>query len=492
MTAISQTPILIFLFPFLGMLFLPFLGKNKKLTFAAVMFLMSAAVFFSISGVMQTGAGAIMIYKMGGWQPPFGIEWRMDGFSALMAILITGVSLTVIFATRSSVNREIKSSGPVYYMTALLHIAALIGMILTHDLFNLFVFIEVSSLTAYALIATGDDAKGGIASLRYLFIGTIAASFYLLGVGYLYSATGTLNMSDLAARLPVVLESRSVYLGFFLIFMGLAIKMGLFPFHSWLPDSYTYASDSATALIAPLMTKTAIYGFIRIFVIVLTPEILQSFGILKITGGLAAVAMIAGALMAFSQINFKRMLAYSSISHIGLIILGVSLGHPVALAGAIFHLVNHSVMKMGLFLISAAAFERHGVREIMDFGKLRGRMPFTMAAFFMIALSMTGIPPFGGFFSKWYILTGAVQSGNLIFAALIIFSSLLTALYFFKVIEQAFFQKAKKAETIVIEEASFPLVFSAGLSAVSLLVLGIFASPIFNWIMKAVLPGAGN
>ncbi|HXV28369.1 MAG TPA: proton-conducting transporter membrane subunit, partial [bacterium] len=304
----------------------------------------------------------------------------------------------------------------------------------------------------------------------------------------LYTATGTLNMTDLAARLSESVSSRTVITGILFIFLGLAIKMGLFPFHGWLPDAYTYASDSATALIAPLMTKTAIYAFVRIFIIVLGYPLIHQLGVPKLLMALGAIAVMAGSIMAFIQPQFKRMLAYSSISHIGLIVLALGMNHPAAFVGAILHILNHAVMKASLFLTAAAAYERRAVRDILDFGKLRGFMPLTLAGFAVAALSMAGVPPFCGFFSKWYILVGAVQSGHPVMAGVIVFSSLLTALYFFKVIEKAFFQKGDGPKP-VIAEAPVPLLLSGVFLSALILILGLVSPLLFSWGMRALVAG---
>jgi len=483
---VQSIPLYIFLSPFISAIFIPFFYKKKYAAhFIAALGLVGSA-YFSLQGLANVQNGEIIHHFLGGWTPPFGIEWRMDAFSAVMTSMVSILALVVIMATRPTVESEIHHSRLSYYVIVLLHVAALMGMILTRDLFNLFVFLEVSSLTGYALIATGDSQRGNVSSLRYLFIGTIGASFYLLGVGYLYAATGTLNMGDLAARLPEVAASRTVLIGIILILIGLLIKIGLFPFHGWLPDAYTYASNSASALIAPLMTKVSIYAFVRIFFGVFGFFALRELHLSTILIALASIAVIAGAVMAFVQTQFKRMLAYSSISHIGLILLGFALDNPTAFMGSVLHILNHALMKAILFIIAAAAFDQYGVKDIYDFSRFRGKMPYTLAAFSVAALSMIGVPPLCGFFSKWYIVVGAFEAGQFWVAGLILFSSLLTALYFFRVIEQAFFQQHSPARKQ--EEAKPPMVVSAVLLSVTLFVMGWFAPSIFRWGITYLYP----
>lgn len=478
--------VLIFFIPFFTALLIPLFRGQRLIVQTITSIALLGSLISSLYVFTLVKDGQAIHYPMGGWMAPFGIEWRVDSLTALMAILVSAVSLLIILATGATVDKEIGKVRLPYYTVVLLNISGLMGIILTNDFFNLFVFLEVSSLTGYALIASGGHLRGTVSSFRYLLIGTIGASFYLLGVGYLYAATGSLNMTDVAARVQDIISSRTVFLGILFLLIGLAIKMGLFPFHGWLPDAYTYASDSATSLIAPLMTKVMIYSFIRIFFIVLGADFIAKFGILKILITVGSLAVVSGSIMAFMQKDFKRMLAYSSISHIGLIALGLGLNQPIAFVGVILHIINHACMKAALFLTAASASYQHNVRNIVDFVKLRGRMPFTLAVFAMAALSMIGIPPFCGFFSKWYILIGSFEAGHPWIAALIVGSSLLTALYFFKVIEDGFFHHTSSHPQI--SEGPLALVFSSGLFAVSLLVLGYFAPQIFSWGLHTLPP----
>ncbi len=487
----QQIPILIFLIPFVTCLIIPLFWNNRLISQALAAVAVLMAALYSLFGLLQVRDGSYINYHLSGWIPPFGIEWHLDSLSALMALLVNLVAFVVLVSTGQTVDKDIGKDPrrTAYYMVVLLHISGLLGMILTHDFFNLFVFLEVASLTAYALIGSGHQLKSTVSSFRYLLIGTIGASFYLLGVGYLYVATGTLNMTDLTMRLPEVMASRTVFLGALLMLLGLAIKMGLFPFHGWLPDAYTYAPDSATAFIAPIMTKVAIYTAIRIFYLVLGAPFLQYFGLSQILLILGTFAVIAGSVMAFVQKEFKRMLAYSSVSHIGLIILALGLNHPAAFMGAVLHVIHHAVMKTILFLIAASAYYKHGVHNIFDFAKLREKMPFTMAAFAVTALSMIGVPPMCGFFSKWYILVGSLQSGYPGVAVVVVGASLLTALYFFRVIEQAFYHKTPAPEAAVAE-GPIPAVVASGLLSLVLLILGFYAPSIFAWGMRIMAPGS--
>lgn len=480
-----QIPILIFLPPFFAAITMPFFSKNKSWLRGIALMAVGLSIAASIYGITAVVRSGPIDYYMGGWIPPYGIQWRLDFLSACMALLISSIAWIVLFAAGPAVEKRISRSLMPYYVITMLHVMSLLGIVLTHDLFNLFVFLEVSSLTAYALIASGDQYRGNVASLKYLMIGTMGASFYLLGVGYLYAATGTLNMTDVAEKLPALIQSRSVLTGIILIAIGIFIKMGLFPFHGWLPDAYTYASDPATALIAPLMTKTAIYMFMRIFYHVLDASFLKTFALDHVLLVFGSTALIMGSLYAFFQTDFKKMLAFSSISQIGLIVLALGLQNSTAYTGAFMHMIHHALMKASLFTIAASAAYTHGIRDIFSFDGLKYRMPYTLAAFVIAALSMTGAPPLCGFFSKWYIVAGAIEEGAYGFAGLIIASSLLTALYFFKVIERAFFQKS---EPKPLAEAPWTFGWGQATLSIAIIGMGLIGPKIYGWGMLYLLP----
>jgi len=486
----AQLPALLFLVPFGGTLLVPFAARVKaslpRLTACASMLAASALSLFAL---WHLRGGETLSYKLGGWAPPVGIEWHLDSLSALMILLVSAVAFGVLFSTSRLSDEQAGRARVSYYTAVMLVLSGLIGMLLTHDLFNLFVFLEVSSLASYALIAAGPSARGKYASLKYLLLGSLGASFYLLGVGYLYAKTGTLNMTDMAVRLDLLGTDRNVTLGVLFIFLGLSIKMGLFPFHGWLPDAYTYASNPVTALLAPVMTKVAIYAMIRIALAVFGIDLSVSFHLFFFLKMLGIAAILGGSLLAFVQTDLKKMLAYSSISHIGLIALGISLHSRMALSGVVLHIVSHALMKACLFLIVCGLADRHGITTVSELSRMRGRMPWTGAFLILAALSMTGVPPLAGFFSTWYILNAAMINGQWLTAGAIAGASLLTALYFFRVIEQACFGKTETAP--VDEEVPGPLLAVTGTLAVSLIAIGLAAPFLYRWISETFFPGLG-
>ncbi len=468
----KQFPVLLFLIPFLSAFLLPFVSWiHRSFIWPFILAILGTTTVLACQALYQVFLNGDTYYAMGGWAQPMGIEWCLDLTGAVMVTLIALVAFVVLF-TKGPGSRtgEQKNISLLQYILSLLLISGLIGQLLTRDLFNLYVFLEVTSLSAYGLVSSGNK-KSIWTGYRYLLIGTIGASFYLLGVGYLYAATGSLNMADIAGRIPSVGNPPLILTAFVLIFCGLAIKMGLFPFHSWLPDAYTYAPDWVSSLIAPVMTKVAIFVFIHILCFIFTLSFVNQYlPLFHIMCIISSIAIIFGSVNALLHTDFKRILAYSSISHIGLIVLGIGINNSTALSGSMMHIVNHAIMKATLFLVASFAFTYYGIRNISDLYQLRNSPLYIRIAFTLSALSMVGIPPMCGFFSKWYIVLGAIKAGYHIYAVIIVVGSLLTALYFFRIFEQIFLGKKPLQEATV---KYLPFNFSLSFFALSLILVGI-------------------
>ncbi len=396
-----------------------------------VCLLSSAAIFNS---VLTRGP---IHYWLGGWQPPWGIEYHIDLLNALMLCLVTFLGLVATIYAQKTVEKELPAKVPLFWSLFLLLITGLLGIIITGDLFNLFVLLEVASLTSYALVAVG-RGKAPIASFRYLIIGTVGASFYLLGVGYLYISTGSLNMADLRELLPPLYASRVVKAAFVFIFIGFAIKIALFPLHAWQPDAYTYAPSAVSVIISTAVAKTFCYALIRIIFSVFTVEFVNAFlPLFEIICWLAAISIITGSIIAIGQNNLKRMLAYSSIANVGYIVLAIGLAPSTSLGltPAIMHLINHALIKGAMFMAACAFIYQYDLWDIRNFTGLGRKMPYSCLALILSALAMIGLPPGAGFVSKWYLLLAALDAGKYLFVAVIFISTLLMIVYFWRVIE---------------------------------------------------------
>ena len=485
----SQLPVIIPV-SLLLFAFLTFLAGTirKSLAFPFALTGISVSLAASVLGLIQVLLHGSQHYYLGGWVPPLGIEYVLDHLSGFMAVLITFIAFLSMVYSRQVFLKETPDKIVPLYSLLLLLMAGLTGIVVTGDLFNVYVFLEIASLAAYAVMAIGND-KAPVAVFRYIIIGTLGACFYLLGVGFLYFATGSLNMADVASLLPGLYGSRLIVVAAVFIVMGMALKMALFPFHIWLPDVYTYAPSGVITFVAPLMTKVGAYVLIRMLVSVFLPNFLmEGFPIMTVLGWLAAVAIVLGSIMAIAQKDLRRMLAYSSVAQIGYVALGIGLGNPLGLIGAMLHILNHAFMKGCLFQVAGAIRYRTGFWQISNLAGLGRKMPWTFAAFTIAAISMVGIPPAAGFFSKWYLVLGSIDANNWVFAGVILLSSLLNAVYFFRILEKAYTAPPNDGEAAVA--ASDP---PAGMAvpmvvmAVGIIVLGIINAIIITNILQPIV-----
>lgn len=442
-------------------------------------------------GLAEVVDGGTMTYRLGGWRPPIGIELVLDPLSAFFSAVIATVALVVMVGARAMVVEELPRKEVPFFVAALLMLAGFQGMVVTGDLFNLFVFMEIAALASYSLVAVGEPASP-LASFRYLIVGATGASLYLLGLWFIYNLTGSLNMADVAAILPGSWDNPALAIGLGLMIVGIGVKMALFPFHGWLPDAYTQAPSATTALMAPLGTKVGAYALIRLLVFVFGgPLVADELPVADVVMWLSAIGIIYGSILAIAQRELKRMLAYSSVAQVGYIGLGIGLANPVALIGAVLHVVNHAVMKGALFLVAGIMRARLGHTDIgrIDATVTR-RLPWTMAVFTVGALSMIGIPPTAGFFSKWYLASGAVDRGLWIMVVVIMVSSLLNAVYFFRVLERAYLRPTddESVEAVVRDEARPAMLVPALVLAVGILALGVFNAVLVNRVIDLIPP----
>lgn len=456
MNLAENLPVLVIIIPLISAIVIPLLGRINK---SAGWYIAISATFLSflisislLNTVMESGR---ISYWLGGWEPPWGIEYVVDYLSGFVLVIVSFIAFVVSVYAKRSVEMEIEGSKILpFYSIYMLLVTGFMGIIITGDIFNLYVFIEISALSGYALVAVGKKRAALIASYNYLVLGTIGATFILLGIGYLYMATGTLNMADLRERLPMLYNSKVVLTAFAFFTVGLSLKLALFPLHIWLPDVYTHAPSVVSTIMAATSAKVGAYVLLRIMFTVFTVEFyLQAVPVTKILLFLSAMAIIAGSVLAIAQTNIKRMLAYSSVGQIGYIVLGAALANQLAMTGSLIHLLNHALMKGTLFLVVGAVVYKTGIEDISGLKGMGKKMPFTMAAFTVGALSMIGIPLTVGFVSKWYLALGALKAGMWFFVPIILLSSLLTAVYFLRIIEGIYF-KDIECETVNMEYAA--------------------------------------
>lgn len=394
----------------------------------------------------------VISYELGGWQPPWGIEYRIDAVNAFVALIVSGIAaITLPYALLSAEKEIPRHQLSLFYSAFLLCFAGLLGITQTGDIFNVFVFLEISSLSSYALISLGQKRQALTSAYQYLIMGTLGATFFLIGVGLIYSQTGTLNMMDLAARLPEISASKTVHTGFAFIMIGFALKLALFPLHLWLPNAYTYAPTVITVFLAATATKVAVYVMLRVLFTVFPDGFVSTTptGDLFVLAGLAGI--VSASVYAIYQVNIKRLLAYSSVAQIGYMALGIGFASTTGVMATMIHLFNHALMKGALFMAIGAIIYRIGACRMDNIHGLGRQMPWTFAAIVIGGLSLIGVPGTAGFISKWYLVLAALEQQAWISVAVILIGSLLAVVYIGKLIEALYFKPATESNMTVKE-----------------------------------------
>ena len=430
-------------------------------TFAMALMLFMRVVF-SDSSDPGSLVATVITYQLGGWVAPWGIEYRIDTLSVFVLLIVSGIGAVVLSYAPLSISREIhRDQHYLFCAVYLLCMTGLLGITITGDLFNLFVFLEISALSSYALISLGakQSRKALTAAFQYLVMGTIGATFILIGIGLMYQMTGTLNMADMAVRLDPDSGPRTVLVAFAFLTVGISLKMALFPLHAWLPGAYAFAPSVVTAFLAATATKVSVYILLRFIFTIFKPAF--AFELLPLDTGLMVLSLVGifvASTVAIFQTNIKRMLAFSSVAQIGYMVLGISfatgLKDPGALAGltaCIVHVFNHALIKGGLFLAMGCISLRLGSVDIDDMRGIGRRMPVTMCAWVLGGLGLVGVPITAGFISKWYLISAALEKGWWPVAVLVLVSSLLAFVYVWRVVEVAYFQSPPERHSGVTE-----------------------------------------
>ena len=412
----------------------------------------SGVVFYIACNLLiHLQEGGDISYALGGWPAPWGIEYRVDLLNALVLIVVSGISTVTLVYGRDSLEREVEHSRIYLLYTAwLLCLTGLLGMTVTADAFNVFVFLEISSLSTYLLVALCQDKRSLIAAFQYLVMGTIGASFLLIGIGLMYQMTGTLNMADLSTRLPSAAENRTVVVAIGFTLLGIAIKAAVFPVHLWLPKVYVFAPSAVSAFLAGTATKVSVYLLIRFsFSVFGIDSSLGDYALVDLFLILALAGCVGASLMAMYATELKKLLAYSSVAQVGYMIIGMSLANVSGLSAALIHIFNHALIKTTLFMVAGCIVFRTGVSTIADLAGLGKRMPITMAALVIGGLSLIGVPLSAGFISKWYFLSASIERGWWLVAGVIVLSSLMAVVYVWRVVEVVYFRKPQR---LILEE----------------------------------------
>jgi multicomponent Na+:H+ antiporter subunit D len=445
---LEQLPALQVALPLLAAPIIVLLGR-AGFGWAAATAVSWACFAIAIGLALQVAEGRVISYAMGSWPPPWGIEYRVDALSAFVLVLVSLIAAVVMPYARRSVGAEIEPDRQyLFYAMYCLCLAGLLGMVITGDAFNLFVFLEISSLATYVLIALGPRRKALVASYQYLLLGTVGATFYVIGVGLLYLKTGTLNLADMAERLREVKELRPVLAALAFITVGLGLKLALFPLHAWLPNAYAYSPSMVSAFVAATGTKVSIYALLRYYFTVFDPApLFETLPTRELFIALSVAAMIIASLVAVFEKDVKRLFAYSSVAQVGYITLGLGVDNLSSLTGSIVHLLNHGVTKGAIFLLLGAVALRSGsvAMTVNGLAGLGRRMPLTAFGLVIAGLSLIGIPGTAGFVTKWYLIVGALDLGLWWLVGAIAVSSLIAVAYVWRVVEAAYLREPSGA-----------------------------------------------
>lgn len=462
--------------------------KSGKISGLIALFANFLGLLIAWQLIEMTKDGQIISYHLGNWAPPVGIEFSIDVLNASIAFLVMLMAFLVTLFAPESITRKVPSEKHhLFYTAFLLCIAGSIGILLTGDAFNVFVFLEISSLATYALIGLGSDNRSLTASFDYLIMGTIGATFYLIGVGFLYAMTGTLNMADLAVLLPAVQDTHAVHVAFAFIAIGVCIKMAVFTLHFWLPNAYTYANAAISIFIAATATKIALYLLIRYFFVVFGYEF--SFKIAHIQYiimPLAVLGIVIASVLAIYQRNIKRVMAYSSIAQLGYMLLAISLASHSGIRSAIIHLFNHALIKGCIFMAMGCMIYRVGSLRVSKFSGIAYEMPISFACFVIGGLSLIGVPLTAGFISKWYLITALFEQSRWALIILVLASSLVAVIYVWRVFEIAWFRPPLESRDRVTEAPLCMLIPTIILASMNI-ILGINALPIIKTAQRISL-----
>ena len=434
---------------------LAFLLNQRIVAWVIALIASLCAAVISMLLLQQVTISGEIITEIGGWPAPWGIEYRVDMVNAFVLLIVSSLSTVTLLFARASVAREIPEDKQcLFYTTWLLCLTGLLGVTITGDAFNVFVFLEISSLSSYVLIAMGRDRRALTASFQYLVMGTIGATFILIGIGFLYISTGTLNMADMAVRLEAMESSRTIESAFAFIVVGIGLKLAMFPLHLWLPNAYAFAPSAVSAFLAATATKVALYMLLRfVYTIFGIDFAFASMPLTEILLILAVPAVLIPSTVAIFQDNVKRMLAYSSVAQIGYMLLGMAMATQAGLTASILHLFNHALMKGGLFLALGCVVYRIGGANLNQLAGLSKRMPWTFAALIGGGLSLIGVPLTAGFASKWLLVSAALSDGWWPLAVVVLVGSLLSIIYIWRLVEAAYF----RADDGEVERQEAPL-----------------------------------
>ena len=443
----------------------------RALAGATILFNLIVSIF-----LLDAALKSPVISYLGAWKPPYGIVLYAGPLGSMLALLISTVSMLVWIYAPEYIEGGDKEK---FYMLYLLLTAGATGMVLTGDLFNLFVFTEITSIGSFSLLAyaKGKDEKEAVeATIKYIIIGSLSSAFFLIGIALLYSVTGTLNMADLASRIPHA-NPRMVTLSMMFIITGLGIEAEMFPLNGWTPDAYTGAAHPVSAVFAGIVVKAGFYAMARVIFSIYASSI--ALGILLFFG---IITLIVGESAALRQKDIKRMLAYSSIGQMGLILTAFAMGTQMTVIGGLYALLNHAFAKTLLFMSAGAFILSLGTRDIEALDGMGKKMPLNSVLFTVGAFSIMGLPFFGGFISKLVIIYGSIDAGHMLIAVLILSASIIELVYFMRVVQRIWMREPKYDD---VKPASLSSLIPMLAFAAIVVVMGVYPQAFFKVLAPA-------
>lgn len=484
----ANLPVFVVIAPLFIAFILPTFARRMRLVeslviLAEVLGLVGAGFLASI---LLARKGIPIIYPLGGWPAPWGIELEVGSLGAFFLLVIAGVTLPVALFAKGNLTEEVGSRERVtrFYVLYLLLGGALAGMAVTNDLFNVFVLVEVATLSCCGLVSARNHPRAAEAAFTYLILATLGSTLVLGGIGFLYIITGHLNMGFASQELGRVWRDspQVVWMAASFMLVGFGVKSALFPLHVWLPDAHSVAPAPASAILSGLAIKGYLICLLKVLYSVFGQTLMEEFAVRRILALAGMVAIIAGSISALTQDELKRRLASSTVAQVGYIILGFGLVNTKGLTGALFYLASHAVIKSSLFLAAGAMIAATGKQRLSELAGIGRKMPITTAVFTVGSLGLVGIPLFSGFVGKWYLLLGSLEAGNILAVAVIIAGSVLCAAYLFPILRVAYFEPAPEKDW---RDPGLPQKIALILLAAAVALLGVLPGPFLELARRA-------